>query len=88
MQGFETYEDVEEWLDPMGYDAFWQAIMATGLYSSEDREHCDRTLADGTADMDTVMNVTKRLALFHLVEQFELPFRCELRRGPELAVVK
>ena len=75
-------------LHPMGYDAFWQAIMATGLYGSEDRAHCDRTLADGTADMDTVMNVTKRMALFHLVEQFELPFRCEQRHSPELAVVK
>lgn len=88
MQGFETYEDVEEWLDPMGYDAFWQAIIVTGLYGPEDRAHCDRTLADGTADMDTVMNVTKRMALFHLVEQFKLPFRCELQRGVELAVVK
>ena len=88
MYSFETYEDVDEWLDPMGYDAFWRAIMATGLYGPEDRAHCDRTLADGAADMDTVMNVTKRIALFHLVEQFQLPFRYELRSGPELAVVK
>jgi hypothetical protein len=87
MQGFETFEDVEEWLEPMGYDAFWQAITAIGLYGDEDRVDCDKTLATGTADMDTVMSVTKRMALHHLVEQFELPFRCEVPRGPALRVV-
>jgi len=88
MQDFETYEDVEEWLAPMGYEAFWAAILPTGLYTEEDRAHCDRTLAYGITDMETVMEVTKRIALTSLVAQYDLPFRCELPRRAELAVVK
>lgn len=85
---FETFEDVEEWLAPMGYEAFWQAIAPLGLYGSEDRAHCDRTLADGIADMETVVTATKRMALHALVAQFELPFRCELPTAPDLRVVE
>lgn len=87
MQGFETFEDVEDWLEPLGYDAFWAAIIPTGLYGAEDRAHCDRTLADGVADMETVIGVTKRMALHHLVTQFDLPFRCDLPRAPDLTLV-
>ncbi|MDJ0630568.1 MAG: hypothetical protein QNJ44_20090 [Rhodobacter sp.] len=87
MQDFETYEDVEEWLAPVGYDAFWRAIMATGLYGPGDKTHCDKALRAGIADMETVMSVTKRLALTHLVTQFDLRFRCDERRRPDLAVV-
>ena len=88
MFDFESYEDVEEWLEPLGYDAFWNAIIPTGLYSEADRAHCDHTLAQGIADMETVVKVTKRMALHHLVEQFDLPFRCELPRAPELALME
>lgn len=87
MQDFQTYEDVEEWLAPLGYDAFWDAIIPTGLYGTADRTHCDATLAKGIADMQTVVSVTKRMALCRLVEQLGLPFRCEVQRVPELTVV-
>ena len=87
MFDFETYEDVEAWLAPMGYEAFWDAIMATGLYRPEDQAHCDRTLAQGVADMETVMSVTKRLALTRLVEQFDLPFRCDVATKPALTLI-
>ncbi|WP_415402433.1 hypothetical protein [Tateyamaria sp. SN3-11] len=87
MRRFETYEDVEDWLAPMGYAAFWDAIIPMGLYDASDRGHCDRTLATGVADMDTVMTVTKMFALEALVRQFDLPFRCDLATAPELTVI-
>lgn len=87
MFDFQTFEDVEEWLAPMGYEAFWAAILSTGLYTDADRAHCDTTLKDGIADMDTVMEVTKRMALHQLTDQFDLPFRCERKARPALFVV-
>lgn len=92
MQDFETFEDVEAWLEPLGYDAFWSAMLDMGIYGFEDRVHCDKTLATGIADMDTVMSVTKRMALFGLVEQYDLPFRCDVmdaqqRRKPDLTII-
>jgi hypothetical protein len=87
MQNFETYEDVDEWLAPMDFDAFWDAIIATGLYDASDRAHCDRTLANGIADMETVMVVTKMFAREALVRQFDLPFRCDLATKPALTVI-
>lgn len=87
MLDFETFEDVEEWLAPMGYETLWAAILPTGLYGEADRAHCDRTLAEGIADMETVVEVTKRMALHDLAIQYDLPFRCELRQPPQLTVV-
>ena len=88
MDSFETYEDVEDWLAPMGFDAFWAAMLKIGLYGPGDRDHCRAALAKGHADMETVMGVTKRMALMHLVDQFNLPFRCELPARVELAVIE
>lgn len=88
MRDFEVYEDVEDWLAPMGYEAFWQAVLSAGLYGEEDRAHCDRTLAEGIADMETVMSVTKRMALHRMVERLDLPFRCEVQAKPDLSVVE
>ncbi|WP_299825296.1 hypothetical protein [uncultured Roseobacter sp.] len=84
---FETFEDVEAWLEPLGYDAFWDAILPTGALGPEDRAHCDQTLADGVSDMDTVARVVKRMALFELVAQHDLPFRCDKPHVADLRVV-
>lgn len=72
----------------MGFDRFFDEMARVGLYGPGDRAYCARTLQDGIADMDTVMSVTKRMALFALVDQWQLPFRCEPTRGPELAVIE
>lgn len=88
MIDFQTFEDVEEWLAPMGFEAFWDAMRTIGLYGPEDQAHCDRTLAQGVADMETVMCVTKRMALHALVAQFDLPFRCELSTSLDLRIVE
>ena len=81
MQRFEFIEDVEEWLEPMGYETFWQAIEPYGIFGPEDRAHCDRTLEDGIAPMDTVMAVTK--AMF----RWELTLACDLKVRPAIRPV-
>lgn len=87
---FQTYEDVKDWLDPMGYGTFMDTMIAIGLFGPEERAHCDRTLADGIADMQTVCDVMKFIAGAELKEQLNLPFRHELMdvRGSVLRPVE
>ena len=89
MQDFETYEDVAEWLEPMGLAAFWEATQAIGLYGPEDQAHVARALDLGDVDMQTALPVIKRMALLQLTEQWDLPFRVEMDvTAPfELAVI-
>lgn len=87
MQRFEFIEDVEEWLEPMGYDAFWQAIEPYGIFGPEDRAHCDRTLARGIAPMDTVMTVTKAMFRWELTLALDLKVRPSIRPETYLASV-
>lgn len=87
MYDIQTFEECEAWLKPMGFDRFFDEMAKIGLYGPDDRAHCERTLQEGTADMDTVMGVTKSMALFALVEEWDLPFAHELKRGPELVVI-
>ena len=87
MQGFETIEDVMEWLDPMGYDAFWRAAQSQHLLSPEDRQHCDETLANGIADFDTVLTVMKSVARDVLVERNGLRYSTTLAPKPTLRIV-
>ncbi|MEM1363693.1 MAG: hypothetical protein AAGF94_18655 [Pseudomonadota bacterium] len=72
MQNFQTYDDVRDWLAPLGYEAFWSAIAPYGLFGDGDRVHCDRTLAEGIADMPTVLNVIKGMAVWRMVETYDL----------------
>jgi len=43
---FEDIQDVEEWLAPPGYIAFWAAMDDWAVFTEDDRDQCDRTIAD------------------------------------------
>ncbi|MEM6758177.1 MAG: hypothetical protein AAF601_01725 [Pseudomonadota bacterium] len=88
MQSFETIDDVREWLAPLGYDAFWYAVAPHSLFSDGDRAHCDRTVADGIATYETVLEVVKAIARIALTERHGLRYRSCLPPKVELAVVK
>lgn len=87
MQRFEFIEDVEAWVEPMGYETFWQAIEPYGIFGPEDRAHCDHTLADGIAPMDTVMAVTKGMFCMEMRLAHDLRIRPILRPSPRLEVI-
>lgn len=87
MQAFGTIEDVQDWLQPMGYEAFWQAALMHDLLGPEDRAHCDATLAKGVADYDTVLTVMKAVARDALVERHGLVYSTTLAPKPALQIV-
>lgn len=88
MQSFDNIFEFEEWLAPMGYEAFWEAIAPFGIFGPEDRAHCDRTLADGITDMQTMVCVIKGWASWKMSDRHGLSlFRSDIC-GPDLHVVE
>ena len=88
MQRFETIDDVAEWLEPLGFDAFWQEMARTGYLTQADRAHCDDTLERGIADMETVMTVLKGIVRLELTDRYQLRLRPVTQRPePDLQIV-
>ena len=87
MQSFDNIVDVKEWLAPMGYDAFWDAIAPYGAFGPRDRAHCDRTLAEGISDMQTVVEVIKAWAAWQMTELYDLKLSRYEGPPPRLEVV-
>lgn len=71
---FNDMEDVEEWLAPLDYAAFWNAAEGLEL-ELEPKESCDAQIARGSIDEATVLHVLKGLARLELVERFRLRAR-------------
>ncbi len=69
---FEDIEDVQTWLDPLDYIAFWEAVAPWSLFADEDRAHCDDTIATGIAPQETVLACMKATARITLIERFGL----------------
>lgn len=71
---FQDIEDVEEWLAPLDYLAFWDAVAPYHLVL-QDRDHCDGLIAGGIVDAALILDVLKGLAAMELQEAFALPCR-------------
>ena len=71
MKKFRYREDVEKWLEPMDYQGFWFAVAPYDLVLQR-KEHCDGQIANGEIDLETVLDVLKRMALIELVEKLDL----------------
>lgn len=72
---FEDIQDVQEWLDPLDYEAFWSAVEPWAIFEEEERARCDRTIAEGVTDAETVLFCLKGMARMTLVARFDLPSR-------------
>lgn len=46
---FEDIQDVRDWLDPLDYIAFWEAVEPYRLVL-QDRDHCDDLIASGAVE--------------------------------------
>ncbi len=71
---FQDFEDVKEWLEPLDYLAFWEAVAPYQLVL-QDRDHCDELIVGAIVDAKLVLEVLKGLAAMELQEAFCLPFR-------------
>ncbi len=74
MIAFRYFEDVEEWLQPLDYIAFWEAVAPYDL-GLLDRDHCDGLISSGKADTALVLGALKFLAVMELREAFALEHR-------------
>ena len=74
---FQDIQDVEEWLAPLDYIAFWDAIAVHNL-TLQDRDHCDGLIAGGKVTQEVVLNVLKFMAGRELSERHGLRHRIPL----------
>lgn len=74
MTAFEDIEDIEEWLAPLDYASFWNAIAPydPGTFS---REAYDRMIVGKLVDQETVLRILKALVVAHLGRTFGLQHR-------------
>lgn len=68
MKKFRYTNDIEDWLAPMDYKAFWFVIEPYGLLL-QPRDHCDQQIADGLVDEETVLHVLKHMARTELTQR-------------------
>lgn len=71
---FRDIQDVEEWLGPLGYVAFWEAVAPYRL-ALQDRDACDDQIARGIIDQGLVLSVLKRMAVPELSAKLGLKDR-------------
>lgn len=71
MELFEDADDVEEWLEPLGYEGFWRKTAAFD-FDAELRQNFDEQIAAGIVDEATVLSVMKGIARLELIKRFKL----------------
>jgi len=71
MRTFGDREDVEEWLAPLDYNAFWAQTEPFAL-DIQPRASCDAQITSGEVDEATVLFVLKGMARLELVERYAL----------------
>ena len=71
---FEDIDDVEEWLEPLSYIEFWEAVAPYNL-TLQDRDHCDDLITKGEITTDLALDVLKGLAVQELRHAFGLKDR-------------
>lgn len=71
---FQDIQDVEEWLAPLDYIDFFEAIAPYRL-GVDDREHCDGLIAGGIVEADRLLRTLKAMARMELRIRFDLRHR-------------
>lgn len=73
MRDFEHVQDLEEWLEPMGFDELWVKLSPYGVDAGM-RADCETGIANG-ASPDTILSVMKSLIRIELTEELGLERR-------------
>ena len=78
---FGSVDDIEDWLEPLDYEAFWEEVAGYGLDLPK-RSHCDAQIAAGLVPKTMVLRVLKVMVRLELGSLLELQRRAEL---PEIS---
>lgn len=73
---FSYINDIEDWLEPMDYETFWEEISPYCLVMLP-REKCDADIESGV-DEETVLYVLKNFARLELASILKLEWRCDV----------
>ena len=73
---FSYINDIEDWLEPMDYETFWEEISPYCLVMLP-REKCDADIESGV-DEETVLHVLKNFARLELASILKLEWRCDV----------
>ena len=71
---FQDIEDVIEWLEPLSYVDFWEAVSPYHL-TLQSRDHCDGLIAGGKVEADLILDGLKVMARVELAEKLSLKDR-------------
>lgn len=71
---FEDIQELSDWLEPMDYVAFWDAVEPYHL-TLQDRDHCDDQISSGEVPMELVLSCLKTMARIELTTKLGLTHR-------------
>ena len=71
---FQDIQDVIEWLEPLDYVSFWEAVAPYNLIL-QDRDHCDGLIARGEVKPGLILEGLKYMAEAELTDAFGLSDR-------------
>jgi hypothetical protein len=71
---FQDIQDLEDWLRPMDYVQFWEAVAPYG-FSMQERDHCDGQIARGEVEPDLILSGLKFMAVVELSHSLSLKDR-------------
>ena len=74
---FKYINDIEDWLKPLDYQAFWEEVGPYNL-TLQPRDHCDREIASGLVTEQVVLDVLKIMVRIELGRILGLERRAEL----------
>ena len=60
---FQDVEEVEEWLEPLSYAAFWEAMNAWPVFTLAERDHCDGLISRGDVPEQLILEGLKGMAI-------------------------
>lgn len=75
MVDFRYVDDVRNFLKPLGYASFWDAMAPYGIFDAADRAHAERLLVKEAVPMASLMTCLKNIARLELEARYNLPER-------------
>lgn len=74
MQTFDCLNDIEDWLEPLSYEAFWEAIKPHCV-PLQPKSEFDKLIDDGVFTPDQVMLMVKRTVVLEISERYNLSWK-------------
>lgn len=68
---FDCLNDIEAWLEPLTYEAFWQAVKPHCVQLQPKQEY-DALIADNVLSEEQVMTIIKRSVVMKLADRYNL----------------